>query len=59
MHIEWNKVTWYSKLVAIIVFVATFYIAYELGVISGSATQSALDAQRLSAESANVPLSHQ
>ena len=31
MKIEWNKVTWYSKLLAIIVFVATFALAFKLG----------------------------
>lgn len=32
MKIEWNKVTWYSKLLAIIVFVATFWLAFCFGV---------------------------
>lgn len=31
MTIEWNKVTWYSKLIAVIVFVLTFYIGFSLG----------------------------
>ena len=31
MKIEWNKVTWYSKLLAIIIFVATFYVGFVLG----------------------------
>jgi membrane-bound inhibitor of C-type lysozyme len=31
MKIEWNKVTWYSKLIAVILFVLTFYIAFNLG----------------------------
>jgi heat shock protein HslJ len=31
MNIEFNKVTWYSKLLAIIIFVLTFYIGYYLG----------------------------
>jgi hypothetical protein len=29
--IKWNKITWYSKLFAIILFVAVFYIGYNLG----------------------------
>ncbi len=33
MNIEWNKVTWYSKLAAVIVFVATFFIAFNLGIL--------------------------
>ena len=31
MKIEWNKVTWYSKLIAVIVFVATFFVGFYLG----------------------------
>ncbi|HUY05354.1 MAG TPA: hypothetical protein VMV62_01395 [Candidatus Paceibacterota bacterium] len=33
MKIEWNKVTWYSKLAAVIVFLATFLIAFNLGIL--------------------------
>jgi len=31
MNIEWNKVTWYSKLLAVVLFVLTFYIGFKLG----------------------------
>lgn len=31
MIIEWNKVTWYSKLLAVIVFLATFVVAFNFG----------------------------
>ncbi len=31
MSIEWNRVTWYSKLLAIVVFVGTFWLAFCLG----------------------------
>ena len=31
-NIQWNKVTWYSKLIAVVVFVATFIIAFNLGI---------------------------
>ncbi len=31
MKIQWNRVTWYSKLAAVIVFVATFVLAFWLG----------------------------
>ena len=31
MKIEWNKVTWYSRLLAVVVFLLTFYIAFNLG----------------------------
>jgi hypothetical protein len=36
MKIEWNKVTWYSKLLAVILFVLTFYIGFGLGKESSS-----------------------
>ena len=31
--IEWNRVTWYSKLAAVVVFLATFLIAFNLGIL--------------------------
>ncbi|HVX90397.1 MAG TPA: hypothetical protein VHC20_02045 [Candidatus Paceibacterota bacterium] len=31
MKIEWNKVTWYSKLIAIVVYVGTFALAFWFG----------------------------
>jgi hypothetical protein len=31
MKIVWDRVTWYSKLLAVIVFLATFAIAFYLG----------------------------
>lgn len=31
MPIKWNKITWYSKLFAIILFVSTFYVGFYLG----------------------------
>lgn len=33
MKIEWNRVTWYSKLAAVAVFLATFGIAFVLGIL--------------------------
>jgi len=35
MKIEWNKVTWYSKLLAVIVFVLVFWGAFSLGKEAG------------------------
>lgn len=32
MKIKWNTVTWYSKLAAVVVFLATFIIAFDLGI---------------------------
>ncbi|HUX35901.1 MAG TPA: hypothetical protein VMV71_02600 [Candidatus Paceibacterota bacterium] len=31
MKIQWNKVTWYSKGVAIVLFVATFFLGMWIG----------------------------
>ncbi len=31
MTIEYNKVTWYSKLLAVVIFVATFFIGFCFG----------------------------
>ncbi len=31
--IQWNKVTWYSKIVAIVVFVATFFLGMHAGIL--------------------------
>jgi uncharacterized membrane protein (Fun14 family) len=31
MKIEWNKVTWYSQVIAIILFVAVFALGFYLG----------------------------
>ena len=35
MKIEWNRVTWYSKLLAVVVFLATFAVAFWLGALWG------------------------
>jgi hypothetical protein len=34
MPIVWNKVTWYSKLLALILLVGVFYLGYYLGQLS-------------------------
>lgn len=31
MTIEWNKVTWYSKIAAVVLFVGTFFLGFWLG----------------------------
>ena len=46
MHIEWNKVTWYSKLAAVIIFVATFFIGFYLGRQYESARVAATSAEK-------------
>ena len=35
MTIQWNKVTWYSKIVAVVLFVLTFYVGFILGKQAG------------------------
>ena len=32
MNIEWNKVTWYSKLLAVVLFVSVFWLGFWFGV---------------------------
>lgn len=32
MKILWNKVTWYSKLLAVVIYVGTFVFAFSLGI---------------------------
>jgi len=49
--IEWNKVTWYSKIFAVIVFLAVFVVAFYLGRIyevqkTSEMMQSLIDAAR-------------
>jgi hypothetical protein len=33
MKIIWNKVTWYSKLIAVLVFVGVFFLGFKLGMV--------------------------
>lgn len=42
MPIEWNKVTWYSQAIAIVLFVAVFALGYRLGQRSMRATPDPL-----------------
>ena len=47
MAIKWNKVTWYSKWLAVLVFAATFVIAFNLGILAEQTyLQSAVAAGR-------------
>ena len=43
MKIEWNKVTWYSKLVALVLFVALPFIGFYYGAQYGGLAQSLKD----------------
>jgi membrane-bound inhibitor of C-type lysozyme len=38
---EWNKVTWYSKIAAVVLFVATFYLGFYIGSLVTSADEAA------------------
>lgn len=42
MKIEWNRVTWYSKLLAVVVFIITFWSAFCLGIQYGKVKQMKL-----------------
>jgi hypothetical protein len=54
MKIEWNKVTWYSKLLALALFVVLPFAGFWLGIKYGSARQYASD---ISVNLGNVPSS--
>ncbi len=43
MKIEWNKVTWYSKLLAFVLFVVLLCVAFWLGIRYGKAEQYITD----------------
>jgi hypothetical protein len=34
MTIEWNKVTWYSKIASVVLFVGTFFLGFLLGTVN-------------------------
>lgn len=44
MKVEWNKVTWYSKIVALMLFVALPFIGFWYGIRYGVALQTVHDA---------------
>jgi hypothetical protein len=52
MRIQWNKVTWYSKLIAVAVFVGTFWLGFHIGMV----WQAARDAVQMAELRSNVPL---
>jgi hypothetical protein len=51
MKIEWNKVTWYSKILALVLFVALPFAGFYFGVQYGMAQQHATDASLKNASS--------
>ncbi|MCR4275788.1 MAG: hypothetical protein NUV90_00150 [Candidatus Parcubacteria bacterium] len=54
MKIEWNRVTWYSKLLAVVVFLAMFVTAFNLGILY---QQARINATLLAAPSTTVTAS--
>ena len=47
MKIEWNKVTWYSKVLAVILAVLIFYIGFILGAERTEVVREEIDANSL------------
>ena len=43
MKIQWNKVTWYSKTIALAIFIVWPFIFFFFGALYGSALQSDID----------------
>ncbi len=46
MKIEWNKVTWYSKALALVLFIALPFVAFWLGVGYGASREYVADVDR-------------
>lgn len=43
MNVEWNRVTWYSKIVALVLFVALPFVGFWYGIRYGEALQTVRD----------------
>jgi len=43
MKVEWNKATWYSKILALVLFVALPFVGFYFGVQYGAARQQVVD----------------
>ncbi len=46
MKIQWNKVTWYSKTIALAIFVVWPFIFFYFGFVCGAALQQTADIER-------------
>ena len=54
MKIEWNKVTWYSKAIAVLVFIATFFIGLECGLLYQQAKDLSSVSLNVAGQSASI-----
>jgi hypothetical protein len=43
MKVQWNRVTWYSKAIALAIFIVWPFIFFFFGALYGSTLQSNLD----------------
>ncbi len=58
MKVEWNKVTWYSKVIALILFVALPFIGFYYGVGYGIALQESRDILALAQQNVTTSVSY-
>ncbi|MGC9599088.1 MAG: hypothetical protein ABSE18_01760 [Minisyncoccia bacterium] len=54
MKVEWNKVTWYSKIIAIVLFVALPFIGFYYGIRYGMILQGTRDSAALTRQNATT-----
>lgn len=57
MPIEWNKVTWYSKLIAVILFVAVFYVGFRLGTMKKEIYTAPATEEKITEKKTPTPIS--
>ncbi len=58
MKVEWNKVTWYSKIIALILFVALPFIGFCYGIRYGMILQGSRDIAALTRENAATSVNY-
>jgi hypothetical protein len=47
MKLQWNKVTWYSKTIALAIFIAWPFVFFYFGAVYGAALQHKVDAANI------------
>jgi|GEM_PF-3558292 len=47
MKLQWTKVTWYSKTIALAIFIVWPFIFFYFGVVYGAALQNKADTENL------------
>jgi hypothetical protein len=57
MTIQWNKVTWYSKLIALILFIALPFIGFYLGITYQKMRAAGFEGKTIISTS-SVPVAH-